>query len=349
MGDNPATGLGPMMTSKRLLIGVWCVVVAVVGWRYGLLAQTTPAVTPSPKAHWEPYKTRNAKPSVDQKITDPVLTGAIDLHAHHGPDAYDRQWDAFEVVKLAKERGMRAVVLKNHWTETAGLAWLIRKYGTPGIEVFGSVTLDTPVGGVNPMAVRYMADVEGTLGRIVWMPTHDSEHEVNYYKETRAKAIVSRNGKLIPEVLEVLDLIKERNLTLATGHVTPDEVFMIMTEAKKRGITRIIVTHPLLGPQFTALSLPQMQEAVKLGGAIEITAGAFSRNGDAKTRAIDVIKALGTQNVFVGSDSGLVGTPNHPDALATAIKALRAAGFSEQDLKRMFQDTPARLIGLPIQ
>ena len=28
---------------------------------------------------------------------------------------------------------------------------LIRKYGTQGIEVFGSVTLDTPVGGVNPI------------------------------------------------------------------------------------------------------------------------------------------------------------------------------------------------------
>jgi len=53
--------------------------------------------------------------------------------------------------------------------------------------------------------------------------------------------------------------------------------------------------------------------------------------------------------VFVGSDSGLVGTPNHPDALAMAAKALRAAGFSEQDLNRMFKETPARLVGLPIQ
>jgi hypothetical protein len=335
------------VNTRRLLIGVSCVAItaAMVSWHYGLLAQTAP----SPKAHWEPYKTRKPKPSVDQKLTDPVLTGAIDLHAHHGPDAYDRQWDAFEVVKLAKERGMRAVVLKNHWTETAGLAQLIRKYGEQGIEVFGSVTLDTPVGGVNPMAVRYMADVEGTWGRIVWMPTHDSEHEVDYYKETRAKAIASRNGKLIPEVFEVLDLIKERNLTLATGHLEPWEVLAVMAEAKKRGITKIIVTHPLLGPQFTELTLPQMQEAVKLGGAIEITAGALRNDGAAKTRAIEVIKALGTQNVFVGSDSGLVGTPNHPDAMAMAIKSLRAAGFSEQDLNRMFKETPARLIGLPIR
>ena len=337
-----------MVRTRHLLIGLSCAAVAALamsvraGWP-SLLAQT------SPKAHWEPYKTRDAKPSVDQKLTDPALIGAIDLHAHFGPDSYARQWDAFEVVKLAKERGMRGVVLKNHWTESAGLAWLIRKYGTQGVEVFGSVTLDSPVGGVNPMAVRYMADVEGSWGRIVWMPTHDSEHEVNYYKETRTKAIVSRNGKLIPEVFEVLDLIKERNLTLATGHVTPEEALQIIAEANTRGISKIIVTHPLLGPQFTDMSLPQMQEAVKRGGAVEITAGAFVRDDAAKTRAIEVIKALGTQNVFIASDSGLVGTPNHPDALAMAAKALRAAGFNEQDLKRMFKDTPARLVGLPIR
>jgi hypothetical protein len=301
-----------------------------------------------PKAHWEPYKLRKPKPSVDQKLTDPALIGSIDLHAHHGPDSYDRQWDAFEVVKLAKERGMRGIVLKNHWTETAGLAWLARKYAAQGIEVFGAVALDAPVGGVNPMAVRYMADVEGNWGRIVWMPTHDSEHEVDYEKGTRQKAIVSRNGKLIPEVFEVLDLIKERNLTLATGHVEPWEVLAIMGEAKKRGITRIIVTHPMLGPMFTSLTLDQMQEAVKLGGSIEITAGTVSGNGPNKAKAIDAIKALGTKNVFIASDSGLVGTPNHPDAMAMAAKALRAAGFSEQDLNWMFKDTPARLVGLPV-
>jgi hypothetical protein len=181
------------------------------------------------------------------------------------------------------------------------------------------------------------------------MPTHDSEHEVDYNKETRAKAIVSRNGKLTPEVFEVLDLIKEHDLTLATGHVTPEEALTMMVEARKRGITRIIVTHPLLGEQFTYMTLPQMQEAVKLGGAIEITAGAVSRDGAAKNRAVDVIKALGTQNVFVASDSGLIGTPNHPDALAMAAKGLRAAGFSEQDLNRMFKETPARLVGLPVR
>ena len=86
---------------------------------------------------------------------------------------------------------------------------------------------------------------------------------------------------------------------------------------------------------------------MKLGGAVEITAGTFSRDGPGKTHAIELIKTLGTPNVFVASDSGLVGTPNHPDAMAMAAKSLRAAGFSEQDLNWMFKDTPARLVGLP--
>ena len=168
------------MRTKRLLIGVSCVAVLAPAMfvHYGgrpLQAQTPPAATststakPSPNAHWEPYKNRNAKPSIDQKLTDPVLTGAIDLHAHHGPDAYERQWDAFEIAKLAKERGMRAIVLKNHWTETAGLAQLIRKYGTQGTEVYGSVTLDTPVG-----VLRETALVEG-VHRIVARPGPASE------------------------------------------------------------------------------------------------------------------------------------------------------------------------------
>ena len=54
------------------------------------------------KSAWEPYKTRTPTPSADQKLTDPVLKGAIDIHAHFGPDSYDRQWDAFEIARLAQ-------------------------------------------------------------------------------------------------------------------------------------------------------------------------------------------------------------------------------------------------------
>ncbi len=284
---------------------------------------------------------------MDLRLTDPVLLGAIDLHAHHGPDSYPRQWDAFEVAALAQERGLRGIVLKNHWSETASTAYLVREHGAQGIEVFGAVSLDTPVGGVNPQAVRYMVDVTGGWGRIVWMPTHDSEHEVTYNREQRPFVRVSRDGVLLPETLEVLDLIAEHGLTLATGHVTPEETLQILAEARKRGIAHLIVTHPLLDPQFTFMSVAQLREAVALGGVIEITAGSLFREGAGRERVLEAVRAIGPEHFFVGSDSGLTGSPNHTDALVMAIRVLRQNGIDERALTTMFKSNPARLLGLP--
>jgi uncharacterized protein DUF6282 len=250
---------------------------------------------------------------------------------------------------LAQARGLRGIVLKNHFTETAGLAYLVRKYGAQGIEVFGAVTLDTPVGGVNPQAVRYMVDVTGGWGRIVWMPTHDSEHEVTFNKEQRPSVRVSRDGVLLPEVLEVISLVAEHGLTLATGHVTPEETLLILEEARKRGVTRLIVTHPLLDPQFTFMSVAQLRAATALGGIIEITARSLWAEGPGRERVLEAIRALGPESFFVASDSGLTGTPNHTDALVMAARVLRQNGIDEHTLDVMFKHNPARLLNLPVE
>src|SRR5262245_49454155 len=161
---------------------------------------------------------RERAPSVDQKLTDPVLKGAVESHVHTDPDSYLRSVDAFEAATLAKERGLRAIVLKNHFSQTAGLAYLVRKQ-VPGIEVFGGIALNTPVGGINPEAVLHMTEIRGGYGKVVWMPTHDSEQEVTHNKENRPFVPVSTSGKLLPGVLEIFDLIAKHDLVLATGHV----------------------------------------------------------------------------------------------------------------------------------
>lgn len=295
---------------------------------------------------WEAYKKIEFKPSVDQHLSDPILHGAIDLHAHFGPDSYARQWDAFEIAKIAHDRGMRGLVFKNHWSESAGLAYLVRKYdGVPGLEVFGGLALNTTVGGINPQAVRYFAEVEGNYARIVWMPTHDAEQEVRTLKENRPYVRVSSSGVLLPQVLQVLDLIKQYDLTLATGHVSTREMLQIMREANKRGIKRIIITHPDLGPQYTNPTFDQLRQAVALGGYVEVVATELT--GKTKNHFIDMIRTIGPSHCIVSSDSGLVGSRNHADALVTAIRVLREAEFSDADLDLMFRKNPAFLVKLP--
>src|SRR5580704_19044930 len=105
------------------------------------------------------------------------LSGVIDIHVHCAPDSAPRKIDAIDLARMAKSRGMRGLVLKNHYEPTASLAYIVRKE-VPGIEIFGGISLDLTVGGVNPAAVEWMTKVKGGYGRVVWMPTFDSESQV---------------------------------------------------------------------------------------------------------------------------------------------------------------------------
>src|SRR5271154_750959 len=127
------------------------------------------------------------------------LAGAIDIHVHSAPDSVPRSIDAIDLARLAKERGMRALVLKNHYESTAALAYIVRKV-VPGIEIFGGIDLNRSVGGVNPAAVERMVLMKGGWGRVVWMPTFDAENQVRDSHEDRPFVSVSKSGQLLPEV-----------------------------------------------------------------------------------------------------------------------------------------------------
>src|SRR5256885_9741755 len=50
--------------------------------------------------------------------------GAIDIHVHSDPDAFNRSLDDFEAPRIAARNGLRGIVLKNHVGPTADHAAL---------------------------------------------------------------------------------------------------------------------------------------------------------------------------------------------------------------------------------
>src|SRR4051794_17428717 len=155
------------------------------------------------------------------------LNGVIDIHVHAGPDSVARSIDAVELARLAKARGMRGLVLKSHYEPTASMAYLVSKI-VPGIDIFGGIDLNRSVGGVNPAAIERMVLMKGNLGRVVWLPTFDSENQVRFSKQDRPYVSVSKGGELLPEVKEVIALAAKHNLTLETGHSSAAEGLMII-------------------------------------------------------------------------------------------------------------------------
>src|SRR5256714_8401751 len=172
------------------------------------------------------------------------LDGVIDIHVHSAPDNVERSIDSIDVAKLARDRGMRAIVLKSHYEPTATMAFIVRKE-VPGIEVFGGIDLNLTVGGMNAAAVEHMTQVTGGFGRLVWMSTFDAENQVRYSKENRPFVRVTKDGQLLPEVKDVIRAIAKHNLVLATGHVSPDEGLMLLREGKRQGSRRMVVTHAI--------------------------------------------------------------------------------------------------------
>jgi len=269
----------------------------------------------------------------------------VDLHVHFAPDVVQRSVDALELARMAHARGMRAIVLKNHYEATVTPAYLARKLN-PGIEVFGSITLNLSVGGVNPAAVERMIHVEGGLGKVVWMPTNDAENQVRHGKADRPLVPISRNGQLLPEVKQVLDLMAKNGLVLGTGHSSAEEDLLLIREARARGIKWVMATHPMTSP--VSMSLEQMKEAASLGAFVEFPANTVIGKGASLSarKIAEAVRAIGPEHCILTSDLGQAGNPLPPDGLAQFLELLRNSGLSASDIDKMAKENPARILGL---
>jgi len=287
----------------------------------------------------------------------PSLAGVIDIHAHIAPETallnYKRAFDAIEAAQIARIYGMRGIVLKEHNTETASWAYLVSQM-VPGVEVFGGIVLNKAVGGINPVAVESMALTRGRRGRVVYMPTNDAAAR---NPNSPTAVAVSRNGQLLPEVLEVLKIIAKYDLGLSTGHVSTEESLMLIRAAKEAGVSKMYVQHPNHGG--IVMSMAQMKEAVRLGALIEIVLSGEGLTGggnkvvNAENPVMDYgpqkladIRALGPANIIISTDLGQPGRVNYAQAFQMALAVLAKAGFSQAEIDMMTKQNPARFLGL---
>jgi hypothetical protein len=191
-----------------------------------------------------------------------------------------------------------------------------------------------------------MTRVSGEWGRIVWMPTFDAENQVRFSREQRPFVPVSRGGELLPDVRQVIGLIAKHGLVLATGHSSPQEVLLLLQEARRQGVQRMVVTHAMNAP--VQMTVPQMQEAAKLGAYIEFVGGSLATSdADARvSRFADAIRAIGPASCIVSSDLGQPGNALPVDGFGQFLSALRTKGLSSAEVNRLSKENPARLLGL---
>lgn len=303
-------------------------------------------------------QTSTLEQTVEKRI-DALLVGAIDPHVHSGPSIAPRGIDHLELLREASAAGFKAIVTKDHDYSGVMTATMIAKHHPElKTQILSSIVLNNVVGGFNPYAVEHTAAMGG---KIVWFPTLAAENHLRWEKTSNwvhpASTQKMRPATGIPvlnpdktvrdDVKEVIDVIARNDMVLASGHLHVSETWLVFEEAKRRGVNRIVLTHP---EDIVDASMNDVAGIAKMGAYVEHSLCMFIEGSKFKTcESADLkkhIDAAGVDQTVLCSDLGQTGTIGPIEGIRRGIKLCMDLGYDDEQIRKMVSSNAARMLGL---
>jgi hypothetical protein len=303
----------------------------------------------------------NAPPAPSDRARA-LVEGAYDTHVHVAPDVMKRRIDDVDLARRFADVGLAGFVLKSHYVPTAERAEVVRKV-VPGVRALGAITLNGSVGGLNPSAVEIAGRQDA---RVVWMPTVDSRNQRDSRAEDPPGAkppmwaalqddlraagieppaveVVDEEGAVTSAVRDVLTVVVEHGMTLATGHLNAQEIVAVAEAAFDAGVRCVVVTHP----EFTSQRLPvEVQQRLAARGALLERCFTTPHTGKVSwRRLLDTVRAVGPAHSVLSSDLGQPFNPPVEDGLALMADTLLEDGFTEAEIQAMAVVNSRRVAG----
>lgn len=295
---------------------------------------------------------------IERRI-DNLLKGAIDPHVHSGPSIAPRALDHLELLEQVAAAGFAAVVTKDHDYSGVMTAALIKRHH-PHLKtkIYSSIVLNNVVGGFNPYAVEHTAAMGG---KIVWMPTLAAENHLRWQEKAQwthpattdkvrpavGIPVLNADKTVRDDVKEVLDIIAKNDMVLASGHLHISETWLIFEEAKRRGVTRMVLTHP---EDIVEASMNDVKGIAAMGAFVEHSLCMFLEgskfkiaDGEELRKHID---AAGVDQTVLCSDLGQVGTFSPLEGFRRGIKLCIDLGYDDTQIRKMVSLNAARMIGI---
>ena len=292
---------------------------------------------------------------------------AVDLHVHCGPEGIPRRFDAVSLARHVEQSGLGGAVLKSHMTATA--SWAQMAHDLTGVRLHGSVVLNRYLGGINPAAVRGAlgpsADGEAYL-KVVWLPTvHAAAHLTARHHEgeqydippewcggtvsslaqplAQVEPINVLDTGLRPPLDEILRIVADNDLVLATGHAGRDEVFYVMERADALGVRKVIVTHPCYDPP--AIGVSELAELAAAGAFIELSFILVDMGLVSFEDTAAILRRVGRDRTILSTDVGQVDRVAPAEGLAKLGAGLLAEGIPREDIDAGMKGNPRFLVG----
>jgi hypothetical protein len=292
---------------------------------------------------------------INEDEVDLLLRNSIDVHVHGGSDPFQRLQLEDDIGIEFTQAGLRAMVVKTWYTPSASRNALVQRtvdryaaeHGLRATRCFGGITLNYSVGGFNPEAVRRCLGFPGM--KFVWFPMIDSYHHRRMIFDDwsgHGLKYTDARGRVIPEVMEILRIIADNDLVLASGHYGYEDTRVLIEAARSVGVERISIVHPSMA--HTRHTIEQMKAQAALGAKLELrTKGIVAVPNELEPLyATKMIKEVGAENFVLGSDWGQVDNLPQLIGIRWSIKRLLSFGITPAEITQIFKIQPARLLGI---
>ncbi|ABD85696.1 DUF6282 family protein [Rhodopseudomonas palustris] len=295
----------------------------------------------------------------DEQRVAALLRGAIDPHVHSGPSIAARSLDHIELLEAASQAGFAAVVTKDHDYSGVMTAALIKKH-RPDLttKLYSSIVLNNVVGGLNPYAVEHTAALGG---RIVWLPTLAAANHLRWQAAAKwvhpastermrpvtAIPVLNDDKSVRDDLKEVLDIVAKNDMVLASGHLHVSETWLVFEEAQRRGVKRLVFTHP---EDIVDASLNDVKGIAAMGAFVEHSLCMFLDGCKFKSREPEDLRnqidAAGVGQTMLCSDLGQVGTFSPLEGFGRGIQLCIDLGYDDDEIRKMVSTNTARALGI---
>lgn len=320
-----------------------------------------------------PYRYFNPGQPVEPEQVDEILKGVIDSHVHGAPlGAWLAGRPAMtDTCVKASQAGLKALVFKDHntWTVNAAiviqemLAKLKKEKEAKGevftpVEVYGGVTLNYTVGGLNPQVV----EIALGYGRCkeIWLPSLDARHQKVAMGLEGGIQIIEGN-ELVPAMKKIIEILHDYNnnrkgdrCALAACHVSNEEKIALLDYIKAKGLdVDVIIDH--CTQELTIVTPEEAREMLDKGAYLQfcecscipwpgmqdwIVAFDYSIN-----LIKELIKEKGPDHLILATDAGQPG--NEPVVgWWHFLRILLSQGVKEEHINVMAKEVPARILGI---
>lgn len=279
----------------------------------------------------------------------------------------------YESSKEYAEAGFSAAVFKcQHLSSQYGVPFVKRllERENHDFEPIGSIVLNYPSGGFNPILVQSAIDIGA---KVLWMPTIDAknhyetfggpgqyeagikghgpygdrtDHFSDGYEGKPGLYALTDDGKLKEDVRLCIEMAVDNDLAIFAGHPSYEEIYAIFEYAADLGHEKMVVDHPTL--PITDMGHEEIESLVDLGAYVNWLFVLISPKFQWSTAEefASHIQKIGVDNSVVSSGMGQIANPTAPEALRILGELLIEQGFSKAEYKKMVRKTPKQLLSI---